>query len=132
MVQGGYRTYGGPWGAYLPVIYALRNELDYIHVQHYNSGSMVALDGMSYTQGTADFQVAMAEMLLRGFPVGNNPDSVFPPLRQDQIAIGIPACSNAAGGGYINTTEMEKALDYIIKGQSFNGTISASKGRWLS
>ncbi|WP_304943097.1 glycosyl hydrolase family 18 protein [Vallitalea guaymasensis] len=126
-VQGGYSTYGGSWGAYLPVIYALRSELDYIHVQHYNSGSMVGLDGMSYTQGTADFQVAMAEMLLNGFPVGNNPNNVFPALREDQIAIGIPACSNAAGGGYINNTEMKKALDYIVKGQSFNGQYQLQK-----
>lgn len=64
-VQGGYVAYGGPWGAYLPVIYALREQLDYLHVQHYNSGPMTGLDGKSYAQGTADFQVAMAKCCCR-------------------------------------------------------------------
>lgn len=82
-VQGGYVAYGGPWGAYLPVIYAFRDQLDYLHVQHYNSGPMTALDGRSYVQGTADFQVAMAEMLLQGFNVGGNANYKFPALRPE-------------------------------------------------
>ena len=67
-VQGGMAAYGGPWGAYLPVIHALRDRLTYLHVQHYNTGTVTALDGRAYAQGTPDFHVAMAEMLLRGFP----------------------------------------------------------------
>jgi len=121
-VQGGYIAYGGPWGAYLPVIYALRNDLDYLHVQHYNSGSMTGLDGKSYSQGTADFQVAMAEMLLIGFPVGGNPNNLFPALREDQVLIGLPASPQAAGGGYTTPANVHKALDYLIKGQSYGGT----------
>jgi len=121
-VQGGYIAYGGPWGAYLPVIYALRNDLDYLHVQHYNSGSMTGLDGKSYSQGTADFQVAMAEMLLVGFPVGGNPNNLFPALREDQVLIGLPASPQAAGGGYTTPANVHKALDYLIKGQSYGGT----------
>ncbi|OXS58823.1 chitinase [Cohnella sp. CIP 111063] len=121
-VQGGYIAYGGPWGAYLPVIYALRNDLDYLHVQHYNSGSMTGLDGRSYSQGTADFQVAMAEMLLAGFPIGGNPNNLFPALREDQVLIGLPASPQAAGGGYTTPANVHKALDYLIKGQSYGGT----------
>ncbi|MDQ6419014.1 fibronectin type III domain-containing protein [Paenibacillus sp. LHD-117] len=121
-VQGGASTYGGPWGAYLPVIYNLRNQLDYLHVQHYNSGSMMGLDGRSYSQGTPDFHVAMAEMLLQGFPVGNNPNNLFPALRADQIVIGLPASPQAAGGGYTTPANVHKALDYLIKGQSFGGS----------
>lgn len=121
-VQGGYSAYGGPWGAYLPVIYALRGDLDYLHVQHYNSGTMTGLDGRSYSQGTADFQVAMAEMLLAGFPVGGNPNNLFPALRQDQVVIGLPASPQAAGGGYTTPANVQKALDYLIKGQSFGGS----------
>ncbi len=120
-VQGGYTYYGGPWGAYLPVIYGLRNELNYLHVQHYNSGPLTALDGKSYSQGTADFQVAMAEMLLAGFPVGGNPNNSFPALRPDQVLIGLPASPQAAGGGYTSVANVKKALDYLIKGESFGG-----------
>ena len=126
-VQGGYGSYGGPWGAYLPVIYALRNQMDYIHVQHYNSGSIVALDGKAYSQGTADFHVAMGEMLLQGFPVGGNQDQIFPALRADQVAFGIPACPSAAGGGYTEPAKVKKALDYLIKGIPYGGNYQLIK-----
>ncbi|SHO52488.1 chitobiase/beta-hexosaminidase C-terminal domain-containing protein [Anaerocolumna xylanovorans] len=122
-VQGGITAYGGPWGAYLPIIYGLRNELTYIHVQHYNCGGNTALDGKSYNQGTADFEVAMAEMLLKGFPVAGNSNNMFPALNQNQVMIGIPAASGAApSGGYIRPSEMKKALDYLMKGISYGGT----------
>lgn len=123
-VQGGYLSYGGPWGAYLPVLHALRNDLTLLHVQHYNSGSMVGLDGRSYSQGTADFHVAMAEMLLQGFHVGGSGGPFFSPLRPDQIAIGVPASQHAAGGGYTAPAELQKALNYLIKGVSYGGSYS--------
>ncbi len=118
-VQGGFSSYGGPAGAYLPVIYALRNEMDYIHVQHYNTGCMLGLDGLCYGSANADFHVAMADMLLQGFPVAGGQQ--FPALRPDQVAIGLPATGSAAGSGYTTPAEVHKALDYIIKGQSFGG-----------
>lgn len=121
-VQGGMAAYGGPWGAYLPVIHALRDRLSYLHVQHYNTGTVTALDGRSYAQGTADFHVAMAEMLLRGFPVGGNASNMFPALRADQVLIGLPASPQAAGGGYTSPANVQRALDYLIKGQSFGGS----------
>ncbi|UII31405.1 Ig-like domain-containing protein [Fulvivirga ulvae] len=120
-VQGGYSTYAGAYGAYLPVIYAFRNQMDYIHVQHYNSGCMLGLDGRCYSQSTPDFHVAMAEMLLQGFPVASNPAD-FPALRVDQVAIGLPAAPAAAGGGYTTPANVHKALDYLIKGIPFGGS----------
>ncbi|WCR29849.1 glycosyl hydrolase family 18 protein [Paenibacillus thiaminolyticus] len=122
-VQGGIVAYAGPWGAYLPVIHGLRDKLDFIHVQHYNAGGNEALDGRVYTQGTADFQVAMAEMLLRGFPIGRNPNNLFQPLREEQVAIGLPAVPSAApSGGYTSGADLAKALRYIVKGTSYGGT----------
>ncbi len=118
-VQGGFSSYGGPAGAYLPIIYALRNDMDYIHVQHYNTGCMLGLDGLCYGSANADFHVAMADMLLQGFPVAGGQQ--FPALRPDQVAIGLPATGSAAGSGYTVPAEVHKALDYIIKGQSFGG-----------
>lgn len=118
-VQGGASSYGGPWGAYLPVIHGLRDELTLLHVQHYNSGSMVGLDGQSYSQGTADFHVAMGEMMLQGFELGNG--QMFPGLREDQVAFGVPANANAAGGGYTSPSEVQQAVEYLVTGQSFGG-----------
>lgn len=122
-VQGGITAYATNWGAYLPIIHGLRDKLTYVHVQHYNCGGNAALDGKTYNQGTADFEVAMAEMLLRGFALGGNSSNVFPALREDQVVIGLPACpAGAPSGGYITPGEMKKALDYLIKGISYGGT----------
>ncbi|WP_309449414.1 glycosyl hydrolase family 18 protein [Clostridium sp.] len=126
-VQGGMTSYGNIWGAYLPVIYGTRDILTYIHVQHYNAGGNSGLDGVYYNQGTADYEVAMADMLLHGFPIAGNTNNMFPALREDQVMIGLPACPSAApSGGYINPTEMKKALDYIIKGIPYGGKYKLS------
>jgi chitinase len=120
-VQVGYQVYGAGAGAYLPVIHGLRDKLNFIHVQHYNTGTVAALDGQVYGSGNADFQVAMAEMLLAGFPVGGNPNMVFPALRDDQVAIGLPATTQAAGSGYTPPAEVAKAVNYLVRGQSYGG-----------
>lgn len=121
-VQGGLNNYAGGAGAYLPVIYAFKDRMNYIHVQHYNTGCMLGLGQNSpcYQQGTADFQVAMAEMLLQGFPVPGHAIG-FPALRQDQVAIGLPASPQAAGGGYTTPAVVHQALDYLVKGISYGG-----------
>ncbi|MGG7176364.1 carbohydrate-binding protein [Clostridium paraputrificum] len=123
-VQGGNTGYAGNWGAYLPLINAVRDELDYLQVQHYNCGGNMALDGLTYNQGTADFQVAMVEMLLQGFQTRALKNSFFAPLKQEQVVIGVPASQKGTlnpNSGYIPPAEMTKALNYLIKGQSYGG-----------
>lgn len=121
-VQLGYTFYGGSCiscdrraGAYLPVIYATRDILDWLQVQNYNSGPITGLDDQYHTMGNADFHVAMADMLLTGFPVAKNPNHQFPALRPDQVLLGLPANANA-GGGFTSVAEVHKALDALIKG----------------
>ncbi|MFB7981748.1 chitinase [Streptomyces vinaceus] len=121
-VQLGYQYYGsGPWGgqdpragAYLPVIHALRDDLTLLHVQDYNSGSIMGLDNQYHSMGGADFHIAMTDMLLTGFPVAGDTGRVFPPLRPDQVAIGLPATTNA-GNGHTPPAEVNKALDCLTK-----------------
>ncbi|WP_419248599.1 chitinase [Streptomyces virginiae] len=121
-VQLGYQYYGsGPWGgqdpragAYLPVIHALRDDLTLLHVQDYNSGSIMGLDNQYHSMGGADFHIAMTDMLLTGFPVAGNTARVFPALRPDQVAIGLPATTNA-GNGHTTPVEVTKALNCLTK-----------------
>ncbi|MFG2789468.1 chitinase [Streptomyces sp. NPDC048419] len=121
-VQMGYQFYGtGKFGgqdprcgAYLPVVYALRDDLTLLHVQDYNSGPIMGLDNQYHSMGGADFHIAMTDMLLTGFPVAGDANNVFPPLRPDQVAIGMPASTNA-GNGYVAPAEVTKTLDCLTK-----------------
>ncbi|MBK7571144.1 MAG: T9SS type A sorting domain-containing protein [Bacteroidetes bacterium] len=109
-VHGGQSAYGGIWGAYLPVIDALRDSLDILQVQLYNSGSMYGIDGNIYSQGTTDFIIAMTESIIQGFNTGGGS---FIGLPANKIAIGLPACPSAAGGGYTNVDSVKTAMDYL-------------------
>jgi chitinase len=109
-VQGGMSSYGGIWGAYLPVIQALRDSLEILHVQLYNSGSMYGIDGNIYTQGTSDFIIAETEAAIQGF---NTAGGQYLGLPASKVAIGLPACSNAAGGGYVQPATVKAAIDYL-------------------
>ncbi|MFF9456573.1 chitinase [Streptomyces flaveolus] len=121
-VQNGYQFYGtGKWGgqdprcgAYLPVIHALRDDLTLLHVQDYNSGPVMGLDNQYHSMGGADFHIAMTDMLLTGFPVAGDANNVFPPLRPDQVAIGMPASTNA-GNGHVSPAEVTKALNCLTR-----------------
>ena len=121
-VQGGYFTYAGVYGGYLPLLHAVRNELTMIYVQHYNTGSMYGSDGNIYYPPTADFHVAMADMLLGGFIVDFYGQHIpFDPLLPEQVAIGLPACPDAAGSGYTSPGVVHEALNYLVLGESFGG-----------
>ncbi|MGW4872005.1 chitinase [Streptomyces chartreusis] len=134
-VQLGYQYYGtGQWGgqdpragAYLPVIHALRDDLTLLHVQDYNSGPIMGLDNQYHSMGGADFHIAMTDMLLTGFPVAGNANNVFPPLRPDQVAIGMPASTNA-GNGHVPPAEVTKTLDCLTK--KSNCGSYATHGTW--
>jgi chitinase len=124
-VQVGYQFYGGTssgdnrTGSYLPVIHALRNDLTVLHVQDYNSGPVTGLDNQFHFIGGADFHIAMTDMLLAGFPVANT-GQVFPPLRPDQVGIGLPAATSA-GNGFTAPDQVHAALNCLVRGQSCGG-----------
>lgn len=121
-VQLGYSFYGGTCiscdtraGAYLPVIYALRDQLDWLQVQNYNSGAITGTDNKYHTMGGADFHIALIDMLLTGFKVAGT-NLTFPALRQDQVLIGLPANVNA-GGGFTSVADVHTAMNCLIKTQ---------------
>ena len=119
-VQGGYQIYADSWGSFLPVIHNLRDDLDLLMVQLYNSGTVNGLDGQAYTSATPDFLTAMSDMLITGFEVGSTGIN-FPGLPASKIMIGIPSCPSAAGSGYIVPSEAIKALNYLKFGTDFSG-----------
>jgi chitinase len=127
-VQLGYQFYGsGPFGgqdpragSYLPVIYAMRNDLTILHVQDYNSGPIMGLDNQYHNMGGADFHIAMTDMLMAGFPVAGNTANLFPALREDQVGFGAPS-SVTAGNGYVAPAAIQQALGCIVNGTNCGG-----------
>jgi chitinase len=109
-VQSGQSAFGSIWGVYLPIIHNLRDSIDILQVQLYNSGSMYGINGSIYNQGTADFVIAMTEAVIQGF---NTTGGMFIGLPANKIAIGLPACSNAAGGGFVDSATLISAVKYL-------------------
>jgi chitinase len=124
-VQVGYQFYGGAGGgdnrtgSYLPVIHALRDSLTVLQVQNYNSGPVMGLDNQYHNMGGADFPIAMGDMLKAGFPVAST-GQTFPGLRDDQIAVGLPAAVSA-GNGYLAPGTVQQAVNCLARNQNCGG-----------
>ncbi|TMO70030.1 Ig-like domain-containing protein [Pseudoalteromonas aurantia] len=116
-VHGGMIAYTGIWGAYIPVIDQLRDTLDLLHVQLYNNGGLPnPYEPGSAPEGSVNMMVAHAKMLLEGFDLANG--TRFAPLRDDQVAIGLPSGPKSANSGQAPIANITAALDCLIKGTS--------------
>jgi chitinase len=114
-------TYGV---AYLPIIEALRNDIDLVMVQLYNaSGGSYGLDGNVYNQATADFIVSQTEAMIKGFTCKNS-KGVYSGLSATQIAVCLPATS---GSGYASTAIVKSAIDYLRGTGSKPGSYTLQK-----
>jgi chitinase len=137
-VQGGLSSWGvsnANGGAYLPIIDGLRNELDLLSVQLYNTGGAnggaFAWNGSIYYDGTPEFPLAMTETLIKGFTcVGGK--GTFTGLPASKLTFAFPAstANNAAGTGYLGTTDVCNTAKYfkgeITKPGGYNYTMSTS------
>nr|WP_020519628.1 glycoside hydrolase family 18 protein [Catelliglobosispora koreensis] len=84
---------------YFSLALNIRDILTIVHTQFYNSGGMLGCDQMfAYNQGTINFLTALACIQLQSA------------LRPDQIALGLPATTSAAGGGYVSPSVVNNAL----------------------
>ncbi len=114
-VPSGYPSYGGQFGSYLPIAYALRDVLTFMDVQDYNTPPLQGLDGEIYQPGTVDYHAAMTELLLQGFDVGGDPKYHFPAMPANKIAVGFLT-------GDTTPTIVSQAMDYLITGKAPAGT----------
>jgi chitinase len=90
---------------YFTLALNIRDILTIVHTQYYNSGSMLGCDQQfAYGQGNVNFLTALACIQLQSA------------LRPDQIALGLPASTSAAGGGYVNPTVVNNALSCLAAG----------------
>ena len=114
-IPAGYPSYGGQFGSYLPITYAIRDILSFIDVQDYNTPPLEGLDGEIYQAGSVDYHAAMTELLLQGFNVGGDLKYSFPPIPADKVAVGFLT-------GDTTPTIVSQAMDYIITGKAPAGS----------
>jgi chitinase len=89
---------------YFQLALNIKDILTIVNMQYYNSGSMLGCDGQVYSQGTVNFLTALACIQLQGG------------LRPDQVGLGLPATTQAAGGGYVSPSVVNNALDCLAAG----------------
>ncbi|MCV9928901.1 T9SS-translocated chitinase ChiA [Flavobacterium sp. LS1R49] len=120
-VQGGYSTYNDTFGSFLPIIQNLRNELDLLAVQLYNTGGENGLDGQYYGSAKKSNMVtALTDMIIKGYNIGTT-GMRFDGLPASKVLIALPACPSAAGSGYLTPTEGINAMHYLRTGTTFTG-----------
>ena len=110
-IPGGYPSYGGQFGSYLPLIHGLRDILSFVDVQDYNTPPLQGLDGEIYQSHSINYHAAMTELLLRGFNVGGNPREFFPGLPANKVAVGFLT-------DYTTPEMVSRSLNYIITGKA--------------
>lgn len=89
---------------YFQLALNIKTILTIVNTQYYNSGSMYGCDGKLYNYGGVDFITAQACILLQGG------------LRPDQVGLGLPASTQAAGKGYVAPSVVNAALDCLATG----------------
>ncbi|GAB3476555.1 chitinase [Nocardiopsis coralliicola] len=92
---------------YAKLATGLGDLLAVVNMQYYNSGSMQGCDGQVYEQGTVDFLTALACIQVED--LGLDPG---------QVGLGLPATSQAAGGGYQDPANVVAALDCLETGEN--------------
>lgn len=118
-VQGGYVAYSGIWGAYLPIIDGLRNDLNMIHVQYYNNGGLWSpYSNGALNEGTVDALVGGSLMLIEGFKTVGGTGWEFKGLRPDQVAFGVPSGRNSANTGFVSNQVVSDALTCLTQLQN--------------
>jgi chitinase len=113
-IPGGYPGYGGQFGSYLPLLWGVRDFLSFVDVQDYNTPPFQGLDGEIYQLGSVNYDAAMTELLLQGFPVSGRAGDFFPPVSADKVAAGFLV-------GTATPELVSGAMQYLITGKAPKG-----------
>jgi chitinase len=115
-VHGGVVAYSGIWGAYLPMITQLSSQLDVLHCQLYNNGSVTTpnvapYNGATFPMDSVDNLVASVKMLVEGFDTAGGPH--FNGIAASQVAFGVPSGPKSSNPPFISTSTINNAYDCI-------------------
>lgn len=94
---------------YLKLAREVSDILTIMNTQYYNSGGMPGWGGAVYSQGTIGFLTSLAVTQLESG------------LRPDQLGLGLPATTQAAGGGYQDPANVAAAIESLVYGTEAGG-----------
>jgi chitinase len=130
-VQGGVVAFSSIWGAYLPIIDGLRDELDLLHVQLYNNSSVPTpntpeyANGKTYPEATVDSLVVSVTMLVEGFTTASSWQ--FKGLPASKVAFGLPSGPSASNSPVTSNATIESAYRCITEGTSCGEHVPSAK-----
>mgnify|MGYP001347902803 CR=1 FL=1 len=81
-------------GHYLAIIEQLRDELDLLMVQLYNSGSILDLNGKEHFENSVDFVISATETIIRGFTAAGNKLGKYSGLPEEKVVVGLTTCAS--------------------------------------
>ena len=113
-IPAGYPGYGGQFGSYLPLLWGVSDIVSFVDVQDYNTPPLEGLDGEIYQMGSVNYDAAMTELVLHGFPVSGREGDFFPPVPAGKVAVGFLV-------GPATPTLVSGAMQYLITGKAPEG-----------
>ncbi|KZW01874.1 hypothetical protein EXIGLDRAFT_786795 [Exidia glandulosa HHB12029] len=93
-IQGGHSNYSGSSGVFIPIIEALRDEIDIVCPSNYL--------GRTWVRWIRTCRCP--DMLLNGFSVAGSNPQPFAPLRQDQVCVSAFSTDDTGPYGYVAPT----------------------------
>lgn len=120
-------TVGGtsPWnncnGSFLPFVEQLKDDIDLLMIQLYNSGSIYSVPGYSwpsntdaYAENDIDFIITATEAAIEGFKLPNDvrTSGTYSGIPANKIAVALTSCPSDEA--YWTKSEIVSALKYLI------------------
>lgn len=96
-----------------------------IQALYNNAGLPNPYSGNAAPEGSVDMMVASVKMLVEGFELADG--STFAPLRDDQVAIGLPSGPSSANSGQAATQNIIDALDCITDNINCSSIVPSAK-----
>lgn len=92
--------------SYLRLALEIKDILTICYPQFYNSGGMNGYGGTVVNPGNADFLTSLSTLIIEAG------------LRPDQVALGVPSTTQAAGSGYVEPSVVRNAVFALANGTS--------------
>ena len=96
-------------GAYYRLATEIKDILTICHPQFYNAGGDIGYNDFNARYPSQSFITSLATMYIENG------------LRPDQLAIGVPAMSSAAGSGYITPDNLKAVINSLVFKKSLDG-----------